>query len=69
MFEKFKKLYKNIITLNVSLDNYKEEAIVQSLPSVAELNRAKKLIEEGKFDNAYDILNNLSKKLIQLTTS
>ncbi|MBP3821300.1 tetratricopeptide repeat protein [bacterium] len=62
MFEKFKKLYKNIITLNVTLDNYKEEAIVQSLPSVAELNRAKKLIEEGKFDNACDILNNLSKK-------
>lgn len=43
--------------MNISIDKYKNDTIVQSLPSKAFVNRAKKAIECGNFKEAEDILN------------
>lgn len=56
MFNKLKNLYNTIKNLNSSLDNYKDESIIQSLPTVAYVNKAKKLIDEKKYEQAREIL-------------
>jgi tetratricopeptide (TPR) repeat protein len=54
------KLPKTVIdkikSLNFSVDKYKKETVIQSLPTVACVNRAKKLIEAIKFEEAKEIL-------------
>ena len=40
-----------------SIDKYKKDTIIQSLPSLAYVNRAKKLIEGGYLKEAENILN------------
>lgn len=57
MLDKIKKIFKNINKLNVSVDEYKNDSIIQSLPTVAYINKAKKLINEKKYDQAQEILN------------
>ena len=51
---------KNIINkvreLNKRIDKYKEDTLIQSLPSYTYVNRAKKLLMEDKFEEAKDIL-------------
>lgn len=51
---------KNIINkvkeLSGSVDTYKEESIIQSLPTVAYVNKAKKLLDEKKYDEAEVVL-------------
>ena len=53
---------KNVISkikdLNGSVDTYRQDTIIQSLPTVACVNQAKKLIEEKKLDEAHEILIN-----------
>lgn len=56
MFSWLKNLYENIKTLNFSVDKYKNDSVIQSLPSVAYVNKAKKLIENKKFEEAEIIL-------------
>ena len=56
MLKKLKQIYQNIRHLNSSVDNYKDESIIQSLPSVAYVNKAIKLIKNKKYDEAQEIL-------------
>ena len=42
--------------MNKSIDTYKDESIVQSLPTVAYVNRAKKYVEEGNYAQAKKVL-------------
>ena len=56
LFNRLKNIYQLIKNLNFSVENYKKEAIVQSLPVVAGVNRAKKLIEKKRYDEAEEIL-------------
>ena len=56
MFEALKKIYKKIKELNHSVDKYNKDTVIQSLPSVAYVNRAKKLIGEKKFNEAQEVL-------------
>lgn len=53
-----KNVINKIKDLNGSVDLYKQESVIQSLPTVACVNQAKKLIEEKKYDEAKEILNN-----------
>lgn len=57
MLDKFKKIIEYIKKLNFSIDRYKEDTIVQSLPSKAIVNRAKKYIDKGDYAVAESILN------------
>ncbi len=57
MFNRFKKIREYIKNLNLSIDKYKNDTIVQSLPSKAFVNRAKKSIDCGNFKEAESILN------------
>lgn len=56
MFGWIKNIHKSIKELNFSVDKYKSESIVESLPTVACVNRAKKLIDKKKYDEAESIL-------------
>lgn len=56
MFNGLKKLLKKIKDLNVSVDKYKKETENQSLPSVAYVNRAKKLMNKENYADAEKIL-------------
>ena len=56
MFNRLKKIIEYIKNLNLSIDRYKESTIIQSLPSVAYVNRAKKFLEENKIDEAETVL-------------
>ncbi|MBD5401803.1 tetratricopeptide repeat protein [bacterium] len=57
MFSWVKNIYKNIKDLNFSVDKYKSDSIIQSLPTVAYVNKAKKLINCQKYEEAENILN------------
>lgn len=56
MFSWVKNICENIKDLSFSVDKYKSDSIIQSLPTVACVNKAKKLIENNKFDEAEAIL-------------
>ncbi len=56
MFSWVKNICENIKDLNFSVDKYKSDSIIQSLPTVAYVNKAKKLIESNKFDEAEILL-------------
>lgn len=56
MFNGLKRFYKNVNKLNESVDDYQNETIIQSLPTVAYVNKAKKLIEEKNYDSAIAVL-------------
>lgn len=57
MFSWIKNICENIKDLNFSVDKYKSDSIIQSLPTVAYVNKAKKLITEKKYDEAEMLLN------------
>ena len=50
MFGWIKNIFENIKTLNVRVDEYKSDSIIQSLPVVAYVNKAKGLIENKEFE-------------------
>ncbi len=56
MFDKLKKIFEKISSLNKSLDEYKKDTVIQSLPSLTYVNRAKKFIDQKKLDEAEKIL-------------
>jgi len=56
LLESLKKIYKRIKELNRKVDKYNKDTVIQSLPSVACVNRAKKLINEKKFKEAQEVL-------------
>ena len=56
MFDKLNEIINKVKNLSNSLDKYKKDAIITSLPVLTCVNRAKKLIEENKPDEAEKIL-------------
>lgn len=56
MFNRLKNIIEKIKTLNLSVENYKQDSIIQSLPTVAYVNKAKKLIDKKKIDDAEKLL-------------
>ncbi len=56
MSDWLKKIFENVKELSSSIDKYKKDTIVQSLPSLTYVNRAKKLIEQKKYDEAEGLL-------------
>lgn len=57
MFNRFKKIIEYVKKYNFSVDKYKNDTIVQSLPTKAFVNRAKKCLDEQNFKEAEIILN------------
>lgn len=57
MFNRLKKVIEYVSKLNFSIDKYKNDTIVQSLPSKAFVNRAKKCLDEQDYRGAENILN------------
>lgn len=56
MFNWLKTLINNIKNINNSIDEYKKDTIVQSLPTLTYVNRAKKLLDQNKFEEAETVL-------------
>lgn len=56
MSDWLKNIIDRIKNLNVTVEDYKKDTVIQSLPSFAYVNRAKKCIEQNKFQEAIDIL-------------
>lgn len=57
MFDWLEDILNKIRKMNMSIDEYKKDTVIQSLPSFAYVNRAKKLIEQNYFMEAECILN------------
>ena len=57
MFDWLEEVLNKIRKMNVSIDEYKKDTVIQSLPSFAYVQRAKKLIEAGYLKDAEYILN------------
>lgn len=55
-------IFDSIKHLNNFVDKYKKDTVIQSLPTLTFVNRAKKMIEQGDFVEAEDIL----KKALEL---
>lgn len=56
MFSGLKHIIERIKNISKSIDKYKKDTIVQSLPSLTYVNRAKKCIEQNDFMQAENIL-------------
>lgn len=56
MFGKLKKFYEEIKNINNSVNNYTNDTVIQALPTVAYVNKAKKLIEEKNYNGAIEVL-------------
>lgn len=56
MFDWLKNILETIKSLNTSVDKYKKDTIIQSLPTLTYVNRAKKLLEQNKYADAEQIL-------------
>lgn len=56
MFDKLKNIIDKVRNLNVSVDNYKQDSVIQSLPNVAYVNQAKKFIDKKQFKEAEEYL-------------
>ena len=56
MFNRLKQIIEYIRNISKSIDIYKKDTIIQSIPSLTYVNRAKKFIDYNKFDEAEKIL-------------
>lgn len=56
MFNRLKQICENIKKLNHSVESYKNDSVVQSLPTIALVNKAKKYIELNDYENAKKVL-------------
>lgn len=56
MFGWLSNVIQKIKELSSSVDSYKKDTIIQSLPSLALVNRAKKLMEQQKYEEAEAVL-------------
>ena len=56
MFGRIKNIIDRIRLLNGSVDDYRQDSIIQSLPTVAYVNKAKKLIDKCKYTEAEELL-------------
>ena len=51
-----KNIIDRIKDLNGSVDSYRKDSIIQSIPTVAYVNKAKKLIDSKQYDEAEVVL-------------
>ena len=58
MFSWLKNINKKVKDLNVSVNSYTKETDKQVIPTVAQVNRAKKMFEKGQYLEAKDVLDN-----------
>ena len=56
MFAKLKEIISQILNLNDKLKSYEKDSVVQAMPSLAYVNRAKKCIENQEYKEAEKIL-------------
>ena len=56
MFNKLKEIIAKILNLSKRLESYEKDSVVQALPSLAYVNRAKKCIENKNYAEAEKIL-------------
>ena len=56
MFSKLNAIINKIKNMNTTINEYQRDTVVQSLPIVAYINQAKRLIEDKEFDNAEIVL-------------
>lgn len=56
MSDWLKQIFEKVKHFNVSVDEYKKDTVIQSLPSLTFVNRAKKLIEDKKYEEAKNLL-------------
>lgn len=56
MFDWIKNIVNRIKELNLSIDEYKNDTVIQSLPSYSCVTRAKKYISENRFEEAKEVL-------------
>ncbi len=56
MFDGIKKIFKRIKELNISVTEYQKDTVIQSLPVLGQVYRAKRYIESGDLDRAENIL-------------
>lgn len=56
MFDRLKKIFDKVKNLNITVDNYKKESVIQSLPNVAYVNQAQKYIENKQYKLAQEYL-------------
>lgn len=56
MFNGLKNIFEKVKHLSGSVDSYKQDSIVQSMPNVAYVNQAKKMIEQKNYDKAQELL-------------
>lgn len=56
MFSRLREVLDYILKLNQKLKIYEKESVVQAMPSLAYVNRAKKCIDRGEFKEAEKIL-------------
>ncbi len=56
MFDWLKKVTKEVKDLNISVNSYQKDTVIQSLPTIAYVNRAKKALEQGNLAEAENIL-------------
>ncbi len=57
MFNRLKNIFNRVNDLSDSVENYQKETDKQIIPSLAYVNRAKKLIDKGDFLEAITVLN------------
>ena len=56
LFDLIENIYDKIKNLNFTVDNYKNDTVIQSLPVIAYVNKAKKLFEQNQLNEAEEIL-------------
>ena len=56
MFNKLKEILNRILNISNTIDKYKKDTVIQSLPTLTYVNRAKKFIEKNDFVMAEKIL-------------
>ena len=56
MLNKLKKFCDEIKNINNTVNNYTNDTVIQSLPTVAYVNKAKKLIDEKDYTGAIEVL-------------
>jgi len=56
LFDWLKKITKEVKSLNLSVNSYQKDSVIQSLPTVAYVNKAKKYLESGNYAEAEAIL-------------
>ena len=67
MFGWLKKIREEIKKLNFSISSYQKDTVIQSLPTVAYVNKAKKFIDQKQLDEAERLLLRAQNRILLFT--